>query len=248
MKNTNNRYNKSKLNDIFMNENNELANIALKYNSIKLCDPETIHYIKHYNNLFKPIKDDVLNLLEIGVKKGDSLKIWKDYFINSNIYGFDINDEHFKVLENIPRISVHLVDQTDIVGMNKFLDHNQLLSKFDIIIDDGGHTQEQVQTSFRFLFEYGLKNKGIYIIEDLGCSYWYEFGGGINTPGTSIEFLKSLIDGLNFRFWKNGRITGSNKPPFKHKSSTYLDKNIESVQFFKGLCIIKKGNNVHDEA
>eukprot|EP00607_Mallomonas_marina_P009354 CAMPEP_0182421686 /NCGR_PEP_ID=MMETSP1167-20130531/7140_1 /TAXON_ID=2988 /ORGANISM="Mallomonas Sp, Strain CCMP3275" /LENGTH=204 /DNA_ID=CAMNT_0024599047 /DNA_START=534 /DNA_END=1148 /DNA_ORIENTATION=- len=38
---------------------------------------------------------------------------------------------------------------------------------FDVIIDDGGHRNEQISTSFNILFEHGLSAGGLYFIEDL---------------------------------------------------------------------------------
>ena len=44
------------------------------------------NYIDFYESIFNPIKENELNLLEIGVLFGNSLKLWSDYFINSKIY------------------------------------------------------------------------------------------------------------------------------------------------------------------
>ena len=51
-------------------------------------DKGTVHcYIEHwYNNEFTPIRYNKLNILEIGINKGDSIILWRDWFINSNIF------------------------------------------------------------------------------------------------------------------------------------------------------------------
>ena len=43
------------------------------------------HYIKYYENIFEPIKDLSMNILEIGVREGWSHLLWKQYFKNSKI-------------------------------------------------------------------------------------------------------------------------------------------------------------------
>jgi len=53
-------------------------------------DKNTIHsYFCIYERLFHHIKDNNLNVLELGVHKGHSLILWLEYFKNSNIYGVD---------------------------------------------------------------------------------------------------------------------------------------------------------------
>ena len=50
-------------------------------------------YEKYFNNL----RERKLNILEIGVDKGDSLRLWREYFINANICGIDIDKKDFIV-------------------------------------------------------------------------------------------------------------------------------------------------------
>ena len=58
-------------------------------------------YIEHYHNHFKPIRNQRLKILEIGIggysnpqHGGESLRMWSDYFRKSIIYGIDIHDKH----------------------------------------------------------------------------------------------------------------------------------------------------------
>ena len=51
-------------------------------------------YNHNYHLIYEPylknLKHKKLNILEIGVSDGASLKAWSDYFKNSNIIGIDI--------------------------------------------------------------------------------------------------------------------------------------------------------------
>jgi hypothetical protein len=61
----------------------------------------------------------------------------------------------------------------------------------DIIIDDGGHINSDVISSFEILFP-KLNNFGFYIIEDIENSYWMESGGNeedINDSKTINELF-----------------------------------------------------------
>ena len=47
-------------------------------------------FLDIYEKYFEPLREKKLNILEIGVDKGDSLRLWKEYFFNSKIWGLDI--------------------------------------------------------------------------------------------------------------------------------------------------------------
>lgn len=220
------------------NLDNELLQISLKYNTTKLYSPGAIHYFEHYWSYFKDLKYKKLNILEIGVKDGQSLLIWKDFFVNSKIYGIEINKDPLKNF-NHDEIEIFFGNQKDINFLKKIT--NKI--KFDVILDDGGHTMDQQKESFKFLFPNGLKNSGLYIIEDLGTSYWSDWGGELLKKTTTIEYLKELIDGLNYRSYKGGRKTFLGIPDYKNTKATYFDENIKFINFYRNICFIKKGDN-----
>ncbi len=62
------------------------------------------------------------------------------------------------------RIHIHIGDQTDRVFLNT------LKPEYDLIIDDGSHVNEWTVETFLYLFP-RLKKGGIYILEDMQCSY-----------------------------------------------------------------------------
>jgi autotransporter strand-loop-strand O-heptosyltransferase len=143
----------------------ELTILANKYGS----DKGTVHGDKHnftetYEKYFKSFKDKKINILEIGVNDGSSLKMWYDYFPNATIYGIDIDD---KSQFNNERINCVVVDQSKKENLEKFSKNIDLT--FDIIIDDGSHHISDQQLTFGFLFPL-LKDNGIFIIEDLHTS------------------------------------------------------------------------------
>ena len=91
-----------------------------------------------------------------------SLRAWRDYFKNANIYGGDIDKE---ILKNEERIKTHYVDQTDPNSI-KNMYANFEVKKFDIILEDGLHEFKAnicfFENSINFLAE-----NGTYIIEDV---------------------------------------------------------------------------------
>jgi len=102
------------------------------------------------------------------------------------------------------------------------------IPKIDIIIDDGGHTMNQIKTSFLELFDH-VKEDGVYAIEDLHTCYWLDYGGGYKRMGTFNEFSKNLIDSIHA--WH------SRQSFFKIDEYT---KTIHSLHYYDSITIIEK--------
>ena len=88
--------------------------------------------------------------------------------------------------------------------------------------------------SFQTLFPLLAKN-GIYVIEDLHTAYFPKYGGGEkpNHPGTSIEMLKALIDGLNYQY-------------IEGLTANYTDQTIIEMCFYPKMAFLFKGVNGKD--
>lgn len=145
-------------------------------------DKETIHcYIsEYYNHTFTPYKDDEIKLLEIGIRYGGSIKLWKDFFTNATIYGIDSGDEATTYVNDCNIITG---DAYDINVINSLNNH------FDFIIDDGPHTL-QSQIMFILLYRDKIKDGGRLIIEDIqGYENLTELVKYINTEIFSYKVL-----------------------------------------------------------
>ena len=67
----------------------------------------------------------------------------------------------------------------------------------------GGHTVVQQTKSLLGLWSL-VRPGGHYVVEDLATSYVTATGGGAQgPPGTTIAFMKDLIDGLNSKHCRN---------------------------------------------
>jgi hypothetical protein len=193
-------------------------------------------YTKRYQSHFNSLRLKKLNVLEIGIggydnpwDGGSSLRMWKDYFVNSRIFGIDIHD---KSNHDEHRIKTFKGSQIDEEFLKKVVNE---IGTIDIIIDDGSHFNDHVIKTFKVLFPL-LSSNGIYAIEDLQTSYWDygDFGGSKNllAPHTSINFLKNLIDGLNYEEFM-----------LDEYSPSYFDTHVVSISFYHNLAFIEKGLN-----
>jgi hypothetical protein len=209
----------------------QLNYLALIYNSDKFG----IHfYTPHYSEIFWPIRKNKNVLLEIGIggygiekSGGSSLRMWKDFFYKSNIYGIDIEPKNFV---DQKRIKTFQGSQIDFGFLDNVIKE---IGKPNIIIDDGSHVPSDIIETFKFLFP-KLQNKGFYAIEDTQTSYWPSWGGSLdlNNELTTINFFKKLVDGLNHE----EIITESYTPD-------YFSKNIVEIRFYHNLIIVFKGEN-----
>ena len=123
-----------------------------------------------------PIGFDLLSyctppvIVEIGVKDGGSLFIWKKLFPHAKIIGIDLNLECKKFEKD--GFIIEIGDQSSREFWKDFFYKHQ---NVDIIIDDGGHTNtQQISTAISCIPF--IKDGGILITEDVMCSYFFNFG------------------------------------------------------------------------
>ncbi|RFS93754.1 glycosyltransferase [Klebsiella aerogenes] len=205
-------------------------------------------YLHTYHQYLSSIRSHVNDFLEIGVQNGGSLEIWRDYFYNAeNIVGCDINPECQKLKYDDNAIKIIIGNSsTEIVKAQI----QKISPSFDLIIDDGSHDSSDIIKSFLLYFPL-IKDNGIYIIEDLHCSYWQDFEGGLYDPFSSMAFLKKLADVQNHEHWG---ITLSAEeffqPFYEHYGCENLGSinysEIHSVTFLNSLCIIQKCKAKHN--
>ena len=198
-------------------------------------------YLEEDERIFAPYRNESIRLLEIGVQNGGSLEIWSKYFPNvENIIGCDIDPKCGELKFDDERISVVVGDVNANTCKQNIL---QQSDTFDIIIDDGSHKSSDVIRSFALYFPY-LKNDGVYLVEDLHCSYWNDYEGGLHNPYSSMSFFKRIADIINYEHWRNGKSINSLLSEFESKfqiTFPNLDlQNIHSIEFINSLCIIKK--------
>ena len=99
---------------------------------------------------------------------GASLRVWRDYFFNAQIYGGDIDKE---VLFEEDRIKTFYVDQLDSNSIKSMWETIKV-EYFDIIIDDGLHEPEANYNFFINSF-HKLKKNGVFVIEDVSKKYLF---------------------------------------------------------------------------
>lgn len=198
-------------------------------------------YIDVYDELFQAFKEKPITLLEIGVENGGSLEIWSKYFAKGQLFvGCDINEKCAVLKFDDPRIKLIVGDANSFITEQLI---HQVCCQFDIIIDDGSHTSDDIVKSFAKYFPL-LKEDGLFIIEDLHCSYWDVYQGGLFNEASSISFFKRLTDVVNAQHWRVNFPITSILADFYDKYGVVLTteelESIHSVSFWNSLCLIRK--------
>ena len=149
----------------------ELKALFDKYGSDKSSN--NYHYI--YGPILKNVQE-ITGILEIGLgtnytdvvsnmgvtgKPGASLRAFKDYLPNAQIYGADVDQ---RILFTEDRIQTYYVDQTN-YGTLESLDKT-VPGDLDLIIDDGLHCPNANISVLTFALR-KLKNNGWFVIEDI---------------------------------------------------------------------------------
>ena len=133
------------------------------------CDKSAKH---HYHTVYEPefdtLRNEPINILEVGVFKGDSIKAWLEFFPNATIYGIDIfkrvRPEEIEVL-NHERVKWLKGDSTNI-AVRDMVKKQWPRIRFDVIIDDGLHTPDANAKTLHNLFPL-LKKNGKFYVEDV---------------------------------------------------------------------------------
>ncbi|MDM9380819.1 methyltransferase domain-containing protein [Chlorogloeopsis sp. ULAP01] len=143
------------------------------------------HYLRNYEEYLKPLRDQEIVLLELGVAEGKSLLYWRDFFPKAQIIGLDIHPVQINDPSN--RIKVYQGEQQNREVLNKIADE-VAPNGFDVIVDDASHIGQFTRISFWHLFENYLKPGGLYFIEDWGCSYWDIYPDGKKYFPQQVDF------------------------------------------------------------
>ena len=197
----------------------DLHRIAEKYVPTKMKHD----YMRHYWAHFRDIRLSAKKVVEIGVQTDRSIRMWEEFFPNAQIYGIDIDPECARFSGG--RRKVFIGDQMDSEFLTEFI--RETGGGFDVVIDDGLHSQKSILTSISELF-CSLGKRGIYVIED------------IQRSPVVMRFIGHLMEAVNF-------YVGEKKDwPYLTEfpdGVDWLTRHVEGVSFYRYICFVQKGVN-----
>ena len=164
------------------NGETDLCITLKKFGSDKCSDWH--NYSTFYDFIFSEDREKDLKIFEVGIYGGSSVRSWKEYFKNSQIYCGDVNRNYFV---NEDRIQSFFCDQDRPESIREMWENETLKdTDFDIIIDDGNH---EYIPNINFLENsyYKLKEGGFFIVEDLTLSTLNSFREKIEGLGEVLK-------------------------------------------------------------
>ena len=195
------------------------------------------HYFDIYTKHFEAYRNRPIRMLEIGVFRGGSLRMWKEYLHpDSTIVGIDI-DKSCKDHEIADRkVFVRIGSQADPEFLTKV---NEEFGPFDIILDDGSHKTHHQNISFGALFRPALVDGGCYMVEDVHTNYWLKH---IDSEDTFIDLSKQMVDMLHEAYFHHIETNFRHEHPdaFEQLELSYLAANLGSIAFYDSIVVFDK--------
>lgn len=144
-------------------------------------DKVTAHsYLPIYDRLLGAHRDEPLVIVEVGVREGGSLMLWRRYFPNATIIGID-NDP--AVLE-VPDCFLYRHDSREKVWAHLAFPNPEI----DVLIDDGDHDIRSQLDTLAAL-RHAMKPGGRYFVEDI-----YPFEGAVRLIDAARPQATRLYD------------------------------------------------------
>ena len=191
------------------NHYTELCEIMARYGSDKggYRGIGQHNYTPYYHRLFSGIRHTASAVFEFGIGStsadirhtmgpngtpGASLRGWREYFPNANIYSADIDKS---ILSPEYRIFKFFCDQTNRSSIANLWQIPELKDRlFDVIIEDGLHVFE-AQTLFMEMSLSKVKPGGIYVCEDVPDADFPRWENTLRSlaaksPGKTFQIVK----------------------------------------------------------
>ena len=208
----------------FFNHYQKLDTLGCQYETDKSSLRH--HYLDKYEFFLQAFCDKEFVFMELGVFKGSSAKMWKQYFQKAQIVGVDINSDCKKYEEE--RLHIIIANLADDFSL-------QQLAKLgaSIIVDDASHLWSHQIKALLTLFP-SLPSGGIYIMEDLGTSLNRDIWPGYDDAPVSGYDLCSQIAEV---------VTGKGNlrsPGLYREEIERIGRETEMISFIKGSCILVK--------
>ena len=108
-----------------------------------------------------PHKRFPLQIAEIGVACGASLRMWANYCPTSVIWGFDIRPECANLCKDLDNVRIQITDPRQ---------YSMPAKSLDLLVDDGSHIVEDIIGTMIVCAEW-VRPGGYYVIEDMACTY-----------------------------------------------------------------------------
>ena len=200
-------------------------------------------YIEEYERVLAPYREAPIQLLEIGVQNGGSLELWAQFLPSAEkLVGCDVDPRCAQLRYDDPRIAIIVGNANTDATEKSIAEH---VPGPNVVIDDGSHQSSDIVRSFARYFP-RLMDGGLFVIEDLHCSYWRDYQGGLSHSLSSMAFIKRLADVMNHEHWGMAKSRTDYLRPFLKAYKCWIDEEqlarIHSLELLNSMCVIRKAD------
>ena len=176
------------------------------------------NYFDIYDKLLSKYLGKEITFVEVGILDGGSLFMWREFFgKNARIIGVELNPNATKWREH--GFEIYIGDQSD---PSFWLDFFDEVGDIDVLLDDGGHRNDQQIITVKSSLPH-IRDEGTIIIEDTQTSF-IKFESFQRF--SFVSFLKGKIRSLYAR-----------SEEVKIEDDLF-SKSVHSLEFFTGVCVL----------
>jgi len=219
-----------------------------KYDGDEIID-KSPQYAKVYDKYMNEVVSDTpeLRMLEIGVQSGGSAMAWKQYGVDYFV-GLDIDPRCKRFESDADKRYIEIGSQSNETFLKELCKKH---GPFDVVIDDGGHRANLINTSVRAIFpdDSCMKKDSVYFIEDLHVMYRCD-EGYCQKPSDVYEFIDPMFYAMHHHWTKptygrSGKLHQKYKEdPQKPVEKQWLEK-IKSINLHESMIVLVRGQPEH---
>lgn len=196
-------------------------------------------YFPIYERYFTKFRGKTTKMLEIGVQGGGSARLFADWLgPSARMTGLDI-DPRCRSHAIPGLIDIEIGDQADRQFLRRVAES---LGPWDIILDDGGHTDNQILTSFEELFPF-VNDGGIYLIEDTHAHYFDKSFRDHPENKSVVSFVADHFASLHHWTGQMDMFQHWHVPPNQRTrtvEASYNARNISAVHCYDSVIVVEK--------
>jgi hypothetical protein len=174
-----------------------------------------LSYLDIYERYLRDWRGRDLAVLELGVYRGESLRMWRTYFPKARVYGLDIDPAAVERVRG--EFTVFTGPQSDGATIGPALD--AIGPELMLVVDDASHVNELTIAAFDLIFP-RLPSGAVYVIEDLAPESYdaprpdapgSQYNAGVSSANRREQFdafVDELIhdaDSMGSGRWGEGR-------------------------------------------
>jgi len=221
---------------------NDLQNIGIRCGTDKIM----FGYLDVYHGYFSKFRDKEINILEIGVYNGASVRMWREYFPKANVIGIDV-EQKTKIFESLGgKNRFFLGDQGNPMHLEMVASiiKKETNRGFDIVVDDGSHFQHDMMVSFGNLFPH-MNSGGTYVVEDM-CTATGLNNGSCWWGSPDENHATSHLPGLSNSVYMNKEWLPNGKKDTFHCAETTMERFEDTGVFTNAFLTNEQCNYVSE--